>query len=195
MRTCLMVMTSPPGWSRLGMRSAAQSRPRCGEPGGERSHRGRARRARARWRPDRSWTRRRRRRARLRTEAELEQPVAAARLAVVVALGRRAGEDLDLAVVEAEAAVDRGDLRLDRALVGQEERVGQLSMMAGAMALPSMSASDWVAKTTEAFFLRSVFSHSRSWPAKPPSSSASQPSSTMSSVGRPSSRSSMRWKR
>ena len=30
-----------------------------------------------------------------------------------------------------------------------------------------MSESDWVAKTTEAFFLRSVFSHSRSWPAKP----------------------------
>ena len=30
-----------------------------------------------------------------------------------------------------------------------------------------MSASDWVAKTTQAFFLRSVFSHSRSWPAKP----------------------------
>jgi len=36
-------------------------------------------------------------------------------------------------------------------------------MMAGAMALPSMSASDCVAKRTEAFFLRSVFSHSRSW--------------------------------
>ena len=40
-------------------------------------------------------------------------------------------------------------------------------MMAGAMALPSISASDCVAKMTEAFFLRSVFSHSRSWPAKP----------------------------
>ena len=43
-------------------------------------------------------------------------------------------------------------------------------MIAGAMALPSMSASDWVAKMTETFFLRSVFSHSRSWPAKPRSS-------------------------
>ena len=40
-------------------------------------------------------------------------------------------------------------------------------MIAGAMALPSISASDWVAKMTEAFFFRSVFSHSRSWPAKP----------------------------
>ena len=59
-------------------------------------------------------------------------------------------------------------------------------MIAGAMALPSMSASDWVAKMTLAFFFRSVFSHSRSWPAKPRSSSASQPSSMMSSVGRPS---------
>ena len=45
---------------------------------------------------------------------------------------------------------------------GRNSRVGQLSMMAGAMALPSMSERDWVAKTTLAFFLRSVFSHSRS---------------------------------
>ena len=58
-------------------------------------------------------------------------------------------------------------------------------MMAGAMALPSMSASDWVANTTLAFFLRSVFSHSRSCAPKDASSSASQPSSTISSVGSP----------
>lgn len=38
-------------------------------------------------------------------------------------------------------------------------RVGQLSTIAGAMLLPSISESDWVAKTTEAFFLQSVFSH------------------------------------
>ena len=66
------------------------------------------------------------------------------------------------------------------------------NLTAGAMLLPSMSDSDCVAKMTDAFFLRSVFSHSRSWPAKPSSSSASQPSSMMSSVGRPSSRSPMR---
>ena len=78
---------------------------------------------------------------------------------------------------------------------GRKMRVGQLSMMAGAMALPSMSASDWVAKMTEAFFFLSVFSHSRNCPEKPLSSSASQPSSTMSKVGRPSNRSSMRWNR
>ena len=54
-------------------------------------------------------------------EAKLEQPVAAPRLAVIVALRRGPGEDLDLAVVEAEAAIDRGDLRLDRALVRQEQ--------------------------------------------------------------------------
>ena len=53
--------------------------------------------------------------------ARLEQPVAAPRLAVIVALGRGAGDDLDLAIVEAEAPVDRGDLRLDRPLVGQED--------------------------------------------------------------------------
>src|SRR5882672_7658454 len=49
--------------------------------------------------------------------------------------------------------------------LGSKIRVGQLSMIAGAIAEPSISASDWVAKTTEAFFLRRVFSHSRSWPA------------------------------
>ncbi len=55
-------------------------------------------------------------------QAELEQAIAAARLAVIVALGRRAAEDLDLAVVQAEAAIDGGDLRFERALVGQEQR-------------------------------------------------------------------------
>jgi hypothetical protein len=74
-------------------------------------------------------------------------------------------------------------------------RVGQLSTIASAMALLSMSASDWVAKTTDAFFLRRVFSHSRSWLAKPGSSSASQPSSMMISVGHPARRASIRWKR
>ena len=45
---------------------------------------------------------------------------------------------------------------------GSRIRVWQLSMIAGAIADPSMSESDWVAKMTLAFFLRSVFSHSRS---------------------------------
>ena len=54
-------------------------------------------------------------------EAQFEQPIAATRLAVIVALGRGAGDDLDLAVVETELAIDRGDLRLDGALVGQED--------------------------------------------------------------------------
>jgi hypothetical protein len=62
------------------------------------------------------------------------------------------------------------------------------------MAEPSMSDSDCVAKMTLAFFLRSVFSHSRSWPAKPSSSSASQPSSMMrASASRRAG--SMRWNR
>ena len=34
------------------------------------------------------------------------------------------------------------------------------------MALPSISASDWVAKMTEAFFFRRVLSHSRNCPAE-----------------------------
>ena len=54
-------------------------------------------------------------------KTQLEQPVAAARLAIIVALRRGARENLDLPVVEAEAAIDRGDLRLDRALVRQEQ--------------------------------------------------------------------------
>ena len=36
---------------------------------------------------------------------------------------------------------------------GRKSRVGQLSMMAGAMAQPSMSASDWVAKMTRGVLL------------------------------------------
>src|SRR5712675_728006 len=54
-------------------------------------------------------------------EAKFEQPVAASRLAVIVPLRRRAGEDLDLPVVETEAAIDRRDLRLDGSLVRQEQ--------------------------------------------------------------------------
>ena len=37
---------------------------------------------------------------------------------------------------------------------GRNSRVGQLSISAAAIALPATSASDWVANTTEAFFLR-----------------------------------------
>src|SRR3546814_6829112 len=44
-------------------------------------------------------------------QPQLEQPVAAPRLAVVVALRRRPAEDFDLAGVEPKAFVDGGDLR------------------------------------------------------------------------------------
>src|SRR3984893_1909957 len=54
-------------------------------------------------------------------KTEFEQAIAAARLAVVVALRRRAGEDLDLAVVKSKAPVDRHDLRLDGAIVRQQD--------------------------------------------------------------------------
>jgi hypothetical protein len=46
-----------------------------------------------------------------RTEPEFEQPIAAAGLAVVIALGCRARDDFDLAVVQSEPPVDSGDLR------------------------------------------------------------------------------------
>ena len=76
---------------------------------------------------------------------------------------------------------------------GRKIRVGQDSMMAGAMLDVSMSARLCVAKTTLALRLRRVFSHSRSCAAKSGLSRTSQPSSMMMSVGEPSSRPSMRW--
>ena len=105
------------------------------QPGRERSRRGHARRARASISAWSVFDGGRGEGERDLAEAELEQAVAAARLAVIVALGRGAGEDLDLAVVEAEAPIDRRDLRLDRALVRQQDAgSGQLSMIAGAIA-------------------------------------------------------------
>src|SRR3546814_19428977 len=56
-----------------------------------------------------------------RPETEVEQSVAERRLAVIVALGRSARDDLDLAIIESEALIDAGDLRLERALVGEEQ--------------------------------------------------------------------------
>ena len=53
-------------------------------------------------------------------QAQLEQAIAAAGLAVIVALRRRAAEDLDLAIVQPEAAIDGCDLRFERALIRQE---------------------------------------------------------------------------
>jgi hypothetical protein len=61
-------------------------------------------------------------------------------------------------------------------------------MMAGAMPLPSMSDSDCVAKMTLAFFLRSVFSHSRSC-RRSPRRRARASLVDDESVGEPSSRS------
>ena len=54
-------------------------------------------------------------------QAQLEQAIAAPRLAVVVALRGRAAEDLDLAIVQSEPAVDRRDLRFERALIRQKQ--------------------------------------------------------------------------
>ena len=85
--------------------------------------------------------------------------------------------------LRAEAAIDGRDLRLDGAFVRQQKpRLAALDDGGRDVAAVDVG-SDCVAKMTLAFFLRSVFSHSRSWPAKPSSSSASQPSSMMSSVG------------
>ena len=128
-------------------------------------------------------------------ETELEQAVAARGLGVVVALGRRGAQDLDLAPIEPEALVDGLGLRLQRTVVGQEDARGQLSITAGAMVERSMSASDCVANTTATFFLRRVLSHSRMRAANKASSRKVQASSRISRLGRPSKRASSRWNR
>src|SRR3546814_15370244 len=64
-------------------------------------------------------------------QTQLEQPVAARRLAIIVALLRCLAQSLDLAVVEAEAAVDRQYLWLERPLVGQEYPGGRESGASG----------------------------------------------------------------
>ena len=128
-------------------------------------------------------------------QAELEQAVAAARLAVIVALRRRAAEDLDLAVVEAEAAIDGRDLRLERALVRQEDarraalddrRRDGAAVDVGERLGGEDDAGVLLAQRLQPFAQLA---------GEAGSSSASQPSSMISRVGRPSRRSSMRWKR
>ena len=54
-------------------------------------------------------------------QAQLEQPVAAPGLAVVITLRHGPRDDLDLAIIEAKAAIDGGDLRLDCPLVRQQQ--------------------------------------------------------------------------
>ena len=49
-----------------------------------------------------------------RPQVEVEQAIAEARLVVVIALGLRGGDDFDLPAVEAEALVDRANLRFGR---------------------------------------------------------------------------------
>jgi hypothetical protein len=52
-------------------------------------------------------------------EAQFEQPVAAARQAVIVTLGPGACQDLDLAIVEPEAAIDRRLANKSRSKAGK----------------------------------------------------------------------------
>src|SRR3546814_16696477 len=79
--------------------------------------------------------------------------------------------------------------------LGKKIRLGQLSMIAGAMLESLMSARLCVAKITDTFFLRSVFDHWRMRAAKDGSSRNSHASSRIRSVGAPSKRSSKRENR
>src|SRR3546814_9438132 len=61
-----------------------------------------------------------RERERGRPQIKVEQAIAEARLVVVVALGLGGGDALDLPAVEAEALIDRANLRFGRLRVGLE---------------------------------------------------------------------------
>src|SRR5207237_3264683 len=54
-------------------------------------------------------------------EPELEEPIAVSRLEIIIALGRSAGNHLDLPSVQAEPLVCSAALRLERARVRQED--------------------------------------------------------------------------
>lgn len=54
-------------------------------------------------------------------EAQLEQSVAASRLQVIMALGRGAGDQFDLAFIDAKAFIGGARLRLDRPVIGQKD--------------------------------------------------------------------------
>jgi hypothetical protein len=73
---------------------------------------------------------------------------------------------ISIPVVQSEPPIDGVICGSIARSLGRKILVGQLSTRAGAVALVSISASDCVAKITDAFFLRSVFSHSRSCCAK-----------------------------
>src|SRR5262245_5905526 len=53
-------------------------------------------------------------------KTEFEQAIAAARLAIIVPLGRGTCDYLDLAIVQAKASIDCHDLRFDGAIVGKQ---------------------------------------------------------------------------
>jgi hypothetical protein len=63
-------------------------------------------------------------RQRDRPETEFEQSIAARRLQVIMPLGRRAADQLDLAVVEPEPRIGLSALRLDRTIIGQQDALG-----------------------------------------------------------------------
>jgi hypothetical protein len=123
---------------------------------------------------------------------QLEQAVAAPRLAVIVALGRRPAEDFDLAGVEPEPLVDGRDLRLDRALVRQED-ARRAALDDGGRDVRALDVGEALGGEDDAGVLLAQrlqpFAELR---GELRASSASQPSSMMMSVGEPSSRPSIR---
>src|SRR5690606_24126093 len=59
-----------------------------------------------------------------RPQVEVEQAIAQARLVVIVALRLGGRDNLDLPAVQAEAFIDRANLRFGRLRVGQEDAAG-----------------------------------------------------------------------
>src|SRR3546814_17077498 len=73
-------------------------------------------------------------------QAQLEQAISPAALAVIIPLGRGPREDFDLAIIEAEAPLDGGNLRLEGAVVRpQPQRRADLDDGAGDAAAGAVS--------------------------------------------------------
>ncbi len=93
-----------------------------------------------------------------RAQTEFEHAAAKWRLVVIVAFWCGSGDQLDLTGIEPEPLIGLAALGFLRSLIGQEDacRTGFHQGWRDRAAL-AISASDWVANTTDTFFLRKGF--------------------------------------
>ena len=130
-----------------------------------------------------------------RAETQFEKAIAAPGLAVVIALGCCPCDDLNLPIVQSEAPVDCGNLRFDRAFIGKEDPRRAAFDNGRSYVAPIDVGERLGREDNRRVLLAQCLRPFAQLLRKGGSSSTSQPSSMMSSVGRPSNRPSMRWKR